>query len=337
MVFRRHLADLGLGIAEAMDTAQRGMGVDWASAQRLIEATLDEVGERTPVACGVATDQLPIGGADPSAVAEAYLEQLEFVEHRGGIGVVMCSRQLAASAASADDYLTAYRAVLDGARRPVILHWLGPAFDPALAGYWSPHSLEEAADTVIELCETGQVDGVKLSLLDADFEIAFRRRLPANVRLYTGDDFNYVELIAGDELGYSDALLGAFDPLAPIAARALAALRASDENGYRRLLEPTLPLARHLFEPPTQHYKTGVVWLAFLSGLQTHFRMIAGAESGRSAAHLRKAWRLAAEAGLFVDPERARGLAESYMRLHGLELDDECSHRHSTGGTGQRP
>ena len=325
LAFRRHLASLGMGIAEAMDTAQRGMGVDWATAQELINATLGEVAEQTPVACGVVTDQLPPDAEVTLAeLADAYLEQLDYVESRGGIGVVMGSRHLAATASSADDYLAVYREVLDGARRPVILHWLGEMFDPALEGYWSPHSIEEAADVVIELCGTGGVDGVKLSRLDADFEVEFRCRLPPGVRMYTGDDFNYVDLIAGNEVGFSDALLGVFDPLAPIAAHALAALRDGSEAQFRRLLEPTVPLARRLFEAPTQFYKTGVVWLAYLAGFQAHFRMVAGAESGRSALHLRELWRLAAEVDLFTDPELAQNRAELHLGAYGLGLDASC-------------
>ncbi len=323
LAFRRHLSSLGLGIAEAMDTAQRGMGVDWAIAQKLIDATLNELGDQAPIACGVVTDQLPPGaGVGLSALAEAYLEQLEFVEARGGIGVVMCSRQLAASASSAEDYLSVYREVLEGARRPVILHWLGEMFDPAFFGYWSPHSINEAAEVVLELCASGRVDGVKLSRLDADFEIAFRRRLPDGVRLYTGDDFNFVDLIAGDDKGHSDALLGVFDPLAPIAARALAALEGGDESEYRCLLQPTIPLAKRLFETPTQFYKAGVVWLAYLGGFQTHFRMVGGAESGRSVAHYFALWRLADDIGLFSDPELARWRVESYLGALGLQLGD---------------
>lgn len=324
LAFRRHLAALGLGIAEAMDTAQRGMGLDWTTAKELIDATVAEVGGQTTVACGVGTDQLPASAnVGLSALVEAYLDQLDFVEARGGVGVVMCSRHLAATASSAEEYLTVYRQVLAAARRPVILHWLGEMFDPSLAGYWSPQSIEEAVEVVVELCRSGQVDGVKLSRLDAAFEVEVRRRLPNGVRMYTGDDFNYVDLIAGDEVGFSDALLGVFDPLAPVAARALKALADGDEGEFRRLLEPTIPLARLLFEAPTRFYKTGVVWLAYLGGFQPNFRMVGGAESGRSARHLRDLWRLATDVGLFPDPELADGRAERSLAQMGLGTTGE--------------
>ncbi|WP_419922587.1 DUF993 family protein [Candidatus Poriferisodalis sp.] len=323
MVFRRHLASLGLGIAEAMDTAQRGMGVNWSTARELITATLDEVGDHAAVACGVATDQLDVpAGGELDVLADAYREQLEFVEARGGIAVVMCSRHLAAAARTAEDYLSVYRRVLKAAERPVILHWLGETFDPELAGYWSPHSLDEATQVVLELCSTGRVDGVKVSLLDAAFEVKLRRQLPDGVRLYTGDDFNYVDLIAGDDDGYSDALLGVFDPLAAVAAEALRALGNGDEARYRAMLEPTVPLARLIFEAPTQFYKTGVVWLAYLGGFQSHFRMVGGAESGRSARHLLRLWSMADHLDLFADPELARSRAKSYALSLGLPLSD---------------
>ncbi len=323
MAFRRHLAGLGFGIAEAMDTAQRGMGCDWEVAKELIDATLSEVGDATAVACGVTTDQLPASDRPSLAsLIDAYVEQLEHVESRGGIGVVMCSRHLAAVATGAADYLHVYRGVLAAARRPVILHWLGECFDGALAGYWSPTSLEEASEVVLDLCGTGHVDGVKLSLLDEQFEVSLRNRLPSGVRLYTGDDFNYVNLIAGDADGFSDALLGVFDPLAAIAASALTALTEGNEKEYRRLLEPTVPLARLIFEAPTQYYKTSVVWLAYLSGFQSHFRMVAGAESGRSAAHLLNVWMLAREVGIFADEEMAFSRATAFAAGLGIPWSD---------------
>jgi hypothetical protein len=302
LAFRRHLWDHGLGVAEAMDTAQRGMGLDWPSAQELIRRTAAERGGR--LAAGAATDH-----TQPRTLADvraAYEYQCEFVEGTGAQAILMASRALAAIARGPDDYREVYGAVLDGLERPAILHWLGDMFDPALAGYWNPahpEDLDEAGATLLSIIEehAAMVDGVKVSLLDSEREVELRERLPAGVRLYTGDDFNYPELIASG----SDALLGIFDAIAPAAAAALDALERGDRAEYDRILEPTVPLARRLFEAPTYHYKTGIVFIAWLNGHQEHFRLLGGLERARSIEHLSDVFVLADRAGLLRDPELA--------------------------------
>ena len=317
--FRDRLWSLGLGVADALDTAQRGMGLDWAAARELIvrsgaaaRSSEGGTGGGRVLCAGAGTDQLP--GGQPAGLAEitaAYTEQLEVAEQAGAIPVLMCSRALAAAARGPDDYAGVYGRLLRQVRTPVILHWLGEAFDPALRGYWGSTSLDAAADTVLGIIREypDQIDGIKVSLLDADREVALRRRLPANaaggVRLYTGDDFNFPGLIAGDELGFSHALLGVFDPLAGPAAAALRRLGTGDVTGFRAVLDPLVPLARHLFAAPTQYYKTGVVFLAYLDGHQDHFVMVGGYQDARDEAHLRELYRLAAAAGLFADPDAA--------------------------------
>ncbi|MFI8927717.1 dihydrodipicolinate synthase family protein [Streptomyces sp. NPDC053474] len=321
LAFRRHLWAHGLGVAEAMDTAQRGMGLDWPGAAELIRRSAAEakaVGGR--VACGAGTDQLTGAAAALAEVRDAYEEQLALVEEAGAQAILMASRALAATARGPDDYLALYGGLLDQVREPVILHWLGPMFDPALEGYWGTRDLDAATETFLQVvaARPGKVDGVKISLLDADREKALRRRLPPGVRCYTGDDFHYPELIAGDEHGFSDALLGVFDPLAPLVAKAMRALDAEGPAGFRAVLDPTVALARHLFEPPTRYYKTGVVFLAWLAGHQEHFTMVGGLQSARSLPHLVTAYERAAGLGLFPDP----GLAEHRMGLlrevHGV-------------------
>ena len=294
LAFRRHLWELGLGVAEAMDTAQRGMGLDWPTARELIRRTAAERGGR--LAAGAGTDH-----AEPRTVDEvraAYEHQCEMVQGCGAQVILMASRALAAVAAGPDDYREVYGALLRQAGEPVILHWLGDMFDPALAGYWGSHDLDEAAETVLEIvaARPEKVDGIKVSLLDARREVALRERLPEGVRLYTGDDFDYPELIASG----SDALLGVFDPIAPAAAAALRALEAGDRAGYDRILEPTVPLARRLFEPPTYHYKTGVVYLAYLNGHQDSFSMLGGHERARPREHLDAIAALAKRAGVLA-------------------------------------
>jgi hypothetical protein len=322
LAFRRHLWAHGLGVAEAMDTAQRGMGLDWEAARELIRRSAAEAracGGR--LAAGAATDQ-----AAPRSVREvraAYEEQCAFVESEGAQVIVMASRALAAVARSADDYREVYDVVLGSLERPAILHWLGDMFDPALHGYWSPahpDDLDEATEVLLEIvtAHADRVDGVKVSLLDADREIAIRRRLPEGVRLYTGDDFNYPALIAGDEQGYSDALLGIFDAIAPAAGAALHALDGGDRAAYDRILAPTLPLARRLFETPTFNYKTGLVFLAFLNGHQEHFRMVGGQESARSVVHLADLFMLADRAGLLRDPALAIARMRQVLALAGI-------------------
>ncbi|MFF2407202.1 dihydrodipicolinate synthase family protein [Streptomyces sp. NPDC058092] len=313
LAFRRHLWSHGLGVAEAMDTAQRGMGLDWAGAAELIRRSAAEakaVGGR--IACGVGTDQLPAGPATLAQVRSAYEEQLALVEESGAQAILMASRALAAAANGPEDYLETYAHLLRQATEPVVLHWLGPMFDPALEGYWGSPDLDAATDTFLKVIaeHPDKVDGIKISLLDAGREIDVRRRLPGGVRCYTGDDFNYPELIAGDDRGFSHALLGIFDPLGPLAAHAVRVLDTGDVQGFRDLLDPTVELARHLFRAPTRFYKTGVVFLAWLAGHQDHFTMVGGLQSARSLPHLAKAYELADRLGLFPDPE----LAESRMR-----------------------
>ncbi|MET9672241.1 dihydrodipicolinate synthase family protein [Streptomyces sp. NPDC006482] len=321
LAFRRHLWSLGLGVADAMDTAQRGMGLDWHATRELITRSGAEaraVGGR--LACGVGTDHLT-GPPSLPAVIDAYQEQLAVVEEAGARPILMASRALAAVAKGPEDYLHVYGEVIDTASQPVILHWLGEMFDPALAGYWGGANLDDATDTVLDLIRENEprVDGIKVSLLDADREVALRRALPEGVRLYTGDDFHYPDLIRGDEAGHSDALLGVFDPIAEVAAAALRALDGGDTARYDALMEPTLPLARHLFATPTYHYKTGVVFLAWLAGHQTHFTMVAGAQSGRSVPHLTELFRLADAAGVLPDPELAAHRMRQFLHVSGVD------------------
>ncbi|MFJ6831970.1 dihydrodipicolinate synthase family protein [Streptomyces sp. NPDC091209] len=320
LAFRRHLWSHGLGVAEAMDTAQRGMGLDWAGAAELIRRSSAEaraVGGR--IACGVGTDQLT-APATLHEVRSAYEEQLALVEESGAQAILMASRALAATAAGPEDYLDVYGHLLRQAVDPVILHWLGPMFDPALEGYWGSGDLDAATEVFLQVitAHPDKVDGIKVSLLDARREVELRRRLPDGVRCYTGDDFNYPELIAGDELGFSHALLGIFDPLGPLAARAVRVLDTGDVKGFRELLDPTVELSRHLFQPPTRFYKTGVVLLAWLAGHQEHFAMVGGLQSARSLPHLARAYELADGLGLFPDPERAETRMKTLLALYGV-------------------
>ncbi|MGW2018821.1 dihydrodipicolinate synthase family protein [Streptomyces sp. NPDC001927] len=321
LAFRRHLWSHGLGVAEAMDTAQRGMGLDWAGAAELIRRSAAEakaVGGR--IACGVGTDQLT-GPADLVAIRAAYEEQLALVEEAGAQPILMASRALAAAAGGPEEYLDTYTGLLRQATEPVILHWLGPMFDPALGGYWGSADLDAATETFLEViaAHPDKVDGIKVSLLDAQREIELRRRLPEGVRCYTGDDFHYPELIAGDDRGFSHALLGIFDPLGPLAAEAVRILDTGDAKGFRELLDPTVELSRHLFEAPTRFYKTGVVFLAWLAGHQDHFTMVGGLQSARSLPHLARAYELADGLGLFPDPERAESRMLSLLTVYGVE------------------
>ncbi|MFE7352666.1 dihydrodipicolinate synthase family protein [Streptomyces sp. NPDC057543] len=320
LAFRRHLWSHGLGVAEAMDTAQRGMGLDWAGAAELIRRSAAEakaVGGR--IACGVGTDQLPAGPATLAQVRSAYEEQLALVEESGAQAILMASRALAAAANGPEDYLETYAHLLRQASEPVVLHWLGPMFDPALEGYWGSPDLDAATDTFLKVIaeHPDKVDGIKISLLDAEREIDVRRRLPGGVRCYTGDDFNYPELIAGDDRGFSHALLGIFDPLGPLAAHAVRVLDTGDVQGFRDLLDPTVELSRHLFRAPTRFYKTGVVFLAWLAGHQDHFTMVGGLQSARSLPHLAKAYELADRLGLFPDPELAEFRMRALLTVNG--------------------
>jgi hypothetical protein len=319
LAFRRHLWSHGLGVAEAMDTAQRGMGLDWAGAAELIRRSAAEakaVGGR--IACGVGTDQLAAGSLEE--IRKAYEEQLAVVEEAGAQAILMASRALAAAAAGPEDYLEVYGHLLRQATEPVVLHWLGPMFDPALEGYWGSSDLDAATDVFLQViaAHPDKVDGVKISLLDAQREIDVRRRLPQGVRCYTGDDFNYPELIAGDEKGFSHALLGIFDPLGPLAAEAVRVLDTGDVKGFRELLDPTVELSRHLFQAPTRFYKTGVVFLAWLAGHQEHFTMVGGLQSARSLPHFAKAYELADGLGLFPNPELAEARMKTLLSLYGV-------------------
>ncbi|WP_369366945.1 dihydrodipicolinate synthase family protein [Streptomyces sp. CG4] len=319
LAFRRHLWSHGLGVAEAMDTAQRGMGLDWAGAAELIRRSAAEarsVGGR--IACGVGTDQLT--GGSLAEIRAAYEEQLAVVEESGAQAILMASRALAATASGPEDYLEIYGRLLRQSAEPVILHWLGPMFDPALTGYWGATDLDTATEVFLEViaAHPDKVDGIKVSLLDARREIGLRRRLPRGVRCYTGDDFHYPELIAGDEHGFSHALLGIFDPLGPLAAQAVRVLDTGDTAGFRNLLDPTVALSRHLFQTPTRFYKTGVVFLAWLAGHQTHFTMVGGLQSARSLPHLARAYELADGLGLFPDPKLAEERMKTLLSLYGV-------------------
>ena len=323
LAYRRHLWSLGLGVAEAMDTAQRGMGLGWTTARELIRRSIQEAGAvGGRVASGAGTDHLTPGKHETlQEVEHAYEEQVAWIEQHGGRVILMASRALARVARTPDDYRRVYASILRQAREPVILHWLGDMFDPQLAGYWGARNVAEAMATCLSIIaeHRAKVDGVKVSLLDAEREIEMRRRLPDGVRMYTGDDFHYDRLILGDDLGYSDALLGIFDAIAPAASAALHALDDGDVARYRTVLAPTVPLSRHIFQPPTYAYKTGIVFLAYLNGHQTHFRMIGGAESSRSVVHLAELFRLADCAGLLSNPELAIDRMTRVLALAGIE------------------
>jgi len=321
--FRRHLLDLGMGIAEAMDTAQRGGGLDWQGALELVRRSLDAAApqERQRIFSGAGTDQLEPGDArDLDDVVRAYIEQIEAIQKLGGRIVLMASRALARVARTAADYENVYRKVLASCERPVILHWLGDMFDPLLTGYWGAGRFEPALETALAVigANAGKIEGIKISLLDAEKEIVMRRRLPPTVKMYTGDDFNYPELIKGDASGFSHALLGIFDPIAPAASIALAALARGDAKTFDEILAPTVPLSRLIFRAPTQFYKTGVVFLAFLNGHQSHFVMLGGAQSMRPLPYFTTLFRLADEAGLLRDPDLATARMRRFLAFYGF-------------------
>ena len=323
IAFRHYLWDLGLGVAEAMDTAQRGGGLDWPAARELIRHALEAAKTRpgVKICCGVGTDQLAPGpDVAIDDIIRAYEEQIEAVEAMGGKLVVMASRALAAAAKTPEDYARVYNRILRQVREPVIIHWLGEMFDPALAGYWGATDHTAAMETCLSVMNdnAAKIDGVKISLLSKDKEIAMRRKLPKGMRMYTGDDFNYAELIAGDEDGYSDALLGIFDAIAPAASAGLARLSTGDLQGFHGIMEPTVPLSRHIFQAPTRFYKTGVVFLAWLNGLQDHFIMVGGQESARSLLHLAELFRLADKARVLHDPDLAASRMSKLLAVHGL-------------------
>jgi hypothetical protein len=323
IAYRRHLWSWGLGVAEAMDTAQRGMGMDWKSSLELIRRTL-AAAQGSPgvlVGCGAGTDHLlPSPDVGIAQVIAAYEEQCAAVEKLGGRIVLMASRALAACAKSPDDYGRVYDRVLSQVREPVIIHWLGEMFDPALSGYWGSGDDARAMDVCLDVIarNAAKVDGIKVSLLDQDKEVAMRGRLPRGVRMYTGDDFNFAELIEGDGKAHSDALLGIFDAIAPAASSALSALAANDRAAYHDLLAPTVALSRHIFQAPTRFYKTGVVFLAWLNGHQDHFVMVGGQESARSTLHLAELFRLADAAGLLAAPALACRRMRQFLATRGI-------------------
>ena len=324
LAFRHRLWDLGLGVAEAMDTAQRGMGLGWPEARDLIRRALREARGRDDalIACGAGTDHLTPGpDVTIDTIIKAYEEQIETVEAEGGRIILMASRALAAASKGPDDYIRVYDRILRQVKEPVIIHWLGEMFDPALEGYWGNGDHIKAMSTCLEVIEANaaKVDGIKISLLSKEKEVAMRRQLPKSVRMYTGDDFNYAELIAGDEQGHSDALLGIFDAIAPAASAAMEALGRQSNNEFFELLDPTVPLSRHIFKAPTRFYKTGVVFLAYLNGLQDHFAMVGGQQSTRSLTHLAELFRLADKARVLADPDLAVSRMKQVLAVHGVQ------------------
>ncbi len=324
IAYRRYLWSLGLGVAEAMDTAQRGMGLDWPAAKELIARSIDAARDHggSLLASGAGTDQLdPAAAKSLDDVIRAYEEQVSAIEKMGGRIILMASRALARIARDAQDYHKVYGRILSQVREPLILHWLGDMFDPALKGYWGSSDDAEAMNVALQVIadNSSKIDGIKISLLSKEKEIAMRRRLPKGVRMYTGDDFNFAELIAGDTQGYSDALLGIFDAIAPVAAVGLHHLAKGDLDAYRRYLDPTVPLGRHIFKAPTQYYKTGVVFLAYLNGHQNHFSMIGGQQSARSLVHLAELFRLADQARALIKPDEAVVRMQDFLRTYGLQ------------------
>jgi Protein of unknown function (DUF993) len=320
IAYRRHLSSWGFGIAEAMDTAQRGMGLDWTNSLELIRRTLESV-PGAVVASGAGTDHLSQGEKHPiEKIQKAYEEQCAAIEKLGGRIILMASRALVASAKSPDDYAKVYDRILGQVKQPVIIHWLGETFDPALAGYWGKKDHLEAMDVCLDILNRNKnkVDGIKISLLDKGKEIVMRGKLPKGVRMYTGDDFNFAELIEGDAQGYSDALLGIFDSIAPAASQALSFLSNHDAASYHKVLAPTVPLSRHIFKAPTRFYKTGVVFMAWLNGHQDHFVMVGGQQSARNLLHFAELFRLADAAGLLADPELACKRMKHLLALNGI-------------------
>ena len=321
LAFRHYLLDQGFGIAEAMDTSQRGMGLDWPMAHELIARSLKSAGpEAGRIYSGCGTDHLPpVDAHSFDDVVKAYLEQLHAIQKLGGRVILMASRGLVRVAKSPDDYVKVYSRVLNEADHPVILHWLGEMFDPALRGYWGSDNFLSAMKTCLAVINNNaaKVDGIKISLLDAQKEIVFRRQLSSQVKMYTGDDFNYPELIAGDEQGFSHALLGIFAAIAPAAAVALTALAKGNTKKFHKILDPTVPLSRLIFQAPTQHYKTGIVFLAWLNGHQEHFIMVNGAQGARPLFYFTEAFKLADQAGLLRDPDFAVKRMKSLLALYG--------------------
>jgi hypothetical protein len=323
LAYRHHLWHYGFAVAEAMDTAQRGFGLDWAATRELIHRSVKEAqAVAGKIACGAGTDQLgePYERLTLTDVIKAYEEQLEHIESCGGRIILMASRALAAISKSPDDYYQVYSHILSQVKEPVILHWLGEMFDPRLAGYWGADDFEGAMESMLAVIGDNptKIDGMKMSLLDDQKEILMRRKLPSDIKMYTGDDFNYDVLIKGDEQGFSHGLLGIFDAIAPAAAAAMKALEAGDEASYDRIFSPTVLLSRHIFETPTFFYKTGIVFMAYLNGHQHHFRMVGGLETKRSLAHLVQLFKLADQAGLLTDPELAIKRMNKLLEEHSV-------------------
>jgi hypothetical protein len=349
LAYRHRIWAHGLGVADAMDTAQRGMGLDWAATQELVRRSAAEAASvNGRIACGAGTDQLApdvVAGLEPgdaglATVADAYREQLHLVQDAGAQVIVMASRALAKVARGPEDYARVYDAVLVDADQPVILHWLGTMFDPALAGYWGSESVDDATATFLDLIRAHQprIDGVKVSLLDAAHEVGLRRSLAAlsssvepvetgssasstsdaRVRLYTGDDFNYPELIAGDDQGHSDALLGIFAAIYPAASTALQAFDAGDAERGHKILASTEALGRHIFAAPTYYYKTGIAFLSWLNGFQPGFALVGGLHSGRSLRHLVELARLADGCGMLLDPPLAAARLRALLTTNGV-------------------
>ena len=322
--FRHYHWDQGLGLAEAMDTAQRGMGVDWATARELIERTMLEAKAhplKPRVACGAGTDHVAIDAlTTEDALVAAYSTQMEAIEAAGGQVIIMASRAMAAHGSGPEFYARVYGRLIESAAAPVILHWLGDMFDPQLRGYWGHDDLDAAARSVLDLIEAhpSKIDGIKISLLEQSREEAFRARLPDGVRLYTGDDFNYAALIEGDGTDFSHALLGIFAAIAPAAAQALEALAAEDRETFHKLLVPTVPLSREIFKAPTQYYKAGIAFLAWLNGAQSHFIMPQGFQASREIAHYAEVFRLADSAGMLAHPDLATERMGLLLKLHGI-------------------
>ena len=322
IAFREYLWEKGLGVAEAMDTAQRGMGLDWDTSRELIRLSLDAAkGCNGLIACGAGTDHLsPKPDLTVNEVIQAYEEQCETVERFGGRIILMASRALTACARGSEDFSAVYTKILNQVSEPVIIHWLGDMFDPKLKGYWGSADIDQAMETCLSIlnANSAKIDGIKISLLSKEKEILMRRRLPEKIKMYTGDDFNYPELILGDKEGHSHALLGIFDAIAGLAAAAATALGKEDNLTYNDLLEPTVPLSRHIFKAPTRFYKTGVVFLAYLNGFQKNFTMLGGQESTRSTLHLADLIRLANSAGALLDPELAASRAKTVFASRGI-------------------
>jgi hypothetical protein len=323
IAFRHHLWSLGFKIAEAMDTSQRGMGLQWDGAQDLIRRSLQEARsvQGADLACGVGTDQLdPSDAASLDDVIRAYETQLEFVEKHGGRAILMASRALARVARSPDDYATVYGRILDQVQDRVVLHWLGDMFDPSLTNYWGGGDFEGVLRTVVQIIDghAAKIEGIKISLLDNNKEVRLRDALPDGVLCFTGDDFNYADLIEGDGKRHSHALLGIFDAVAPSASMALASLNAGDVATFRKVIAPTVPLSRKIFEAPTQFYKSGVVFIAWLNGHQNHFSMLGGMQSARSIAHYSEVFRLADQANVLDDPDLAASRMKALLGLYGI-------------------